>query len=244
MSPRSVLTFLALLLTVLAFAPASASAQAPSDEQNNPYYDDGTGGWDDDDNYDEDWGDDGRSDNGGYDDNDYVPSVQPQQPAPAPYEPEVPYEPVLPTTNETIVKGKVAKLRTDGKAAIPRGAPKRVRNLIRAANQIVGKKYKWGGGHAKLVDTGYDCSGSVSYALIKAGFQRSPVVSGTFARMYAAGAGKYVSIYANKGHVYMEVAGLRLDTSATGDPRGNKGVRWRPVIGKRSGFKARHPVGL
>src|SRR3954452_25461219 len=105
-------------------------------------------------------------------------------------------------------------LRTDGKAAIPRGAPARVRAMIAAANQIVGKPYKWGGGHAKLVDSGYDCSGTVSYALIGSGVLVGPMVSGQFATWSTAGAGRWVTVYANKGHVYLEVAGLRLDTSA------------------------------
>lgn len=148
------------------------------------------------------------------------------------------------TTTLTMVKGKVAKLRTDGLAAVPRDAPAAVRAIIRAANTIVGKPYKWGGGHARLRDTGYDCSGAVSYALIQAGQLGTVMVSGDLAKTFAAGAGRYVSVYANKGHVYMEVAGLRFDTSPVGDPGGRDGVRWRPVIGRRPGFHARHPVGL
>lgn len=142
------------------------------------------------------------------------------------------------------VAGRVAKLRYDGRAAIPVGAPKRVRQIIRMANRLVGKPYKWGGGHAGLGDTGYDCSGAVSFALIKAGLQRSSMVSGRFARSYAAGAGRYVTIYAHSKHVYMEVAGLRFDTSPYGDPRGHRGVHWRPVVGARRGFRVRHPAGL
>ena len=153
--------------------------------------------------------------------------------------------PALPTVPVTkMVPGKVARLRTDGKAAIPRAAPKRVQALIAAANHIVGKPYLWGGGHAKIADAGYDCSGAVSYALIGAGLLASPMVSGTLAKWDAAGSGKWLAIYANKGHVYLEVAGLRLDTSAVGDPGGRSGVRWRPVIGRRTGFHARHVVGL
>jgi hypothetical protein len=135
-------------------------------------------------------------------------------------------------------------LRADGRAAIPRGAPRRVRAVIAAANQIVGKPYKWGGGHGRLVDSGYDCSGAVSYALIRAGLLRGVLVSGGLAHVHRAGAGRWVSIYANDGHVYLEVAGLRLDTSPVGDPTGRHGVRWRPVIGRRPGFRARHPGGL
>jgi hypothetical protein len=70
------------------------------------------------------------------------------------------------------------------------------------------------------------------------------MVSGSFARWGSAGTGRWTTIYANAGHVYMEVAGLRLDTSAVGDPGGRNGVRWRPLIGKRRGFHVRHVTGL
>jgi cell wall-associated NlpC family hydrolase len=87
--------------------------------------------------------------------------------------------PALPTIPVTkMVPGKVALLRTDGKAAIPRAAPKRIQALIAAANHIIGKPYLWGGGHAKIADAGYDCSGAVSYALIGAQLRRGPLASG------------------------------------------------------------------
>jgi cell wall-associated NlpC family hydrolase len=154
------------------------------------------------------------------------------------------HAPELPLTNKTAVPGRSAMLRKNGKAAIPRSAPKRVQAIISAANRIIGKPYKWGGGHGRLADSGYDCSGSVSYALIRGGQLGYPMVSGSFARWGLRGAGRYVTIYANRGHVYMEVAGLRLDTSAVGDARGKHGVRWRPVIGRRVGFAVRHVPGL
>ena len=135
-------------------------------------------------------------------------------------------------------------LRRNGLAAIPRGAPHAVKAILAAANKIIGKPYKWGGGHGRLFDSGYDCSGSVSYALIRAGLLPYPMVSGTFAHWAVKGAGRYVTIYANKSHVYMEVAGLRLDTSGVGDYRGKSGVRWRPPIGKRFSFAVRHIAGL
>ena len=135
-------------------------------------------------------------------------------------------------------------IRRNGLAAIPTGAPAAVRAILSAANQIIGKPYKWGGGHGRLFDSGYDCSGSVSFALIRAGLLGYPMVSGSLAHWGAKGAGNYVSIYANAGHVYMEVAGLRLDTSSVGDPGGESGVRWRPPIGKRFGFAVRHVAGL
>lgn len=158
--------------------------------------------------------------------------------------PPVPEAPQVPVVRTATVPGKTARMRTDGKAAIPRGAPKRVRTIIAAINRIAGKPYKWGGGHARLIDSGYDCSGAVSYGLIGAGLLRAPQVSGTLARYGASGRGRWVTVYANKGHVYMEVAGLRVDTSPVGDVRARKGVRWRPVIGRRSGFAVRHPTGL
>jgi hypothetical protein len=150
----------------------------------------------------------------------------------------------LPPVSTTYVAGKVARLRTDGKAAIPRGAPKRVRALIRQYNRIVGKRYVWGGGHAVVEDKGYDCSGAVGYGLIRTGMLGSTLVSGSFARWAAAGPGRWMTIYANRTHVYTEIAGLRLDTSPYGDVTAASGVRWRPLVGQRTGFKVRHPVGL
>jgi hypothetical protein len=152
--------------------------------------------------------------------------------------------PELPVSKTPTVAGKTAMIRRNGLAAIPKGAPSRVREIISAANTIIGKPYKWGGGHGRLFDSGYDCSGSVSYALIRAGLLGYPMVSGTLARWGTNGEGKYVTIYANKSHVYMEVAGLRLDTSSVGDSSGKSGVRWRPPIGKRFGFAVRHVSGL
>jgi cell wall-associated NlpC family hydrolase len=152
--------------------------------------------------------------------------------------------PELPVSKTPTVSGTTAMIRRNGLAAIPTRAPAQVRAIISAANQIIGKPYKWGGGHGRLFDSGYDCSGSVSYALIRAGLLAYPMVSGTLARWGAKGVGAYVTIYANKSHVYMEVAGLRLDTSSVGDSSGQNGVRWRPPIGKRFGFAVRHVSGL
>ena len=178
-----------------------------------------------------------------------APPVTPEQdapfqptPAPRPVQPAAPVAPTLVTT--ATVPGKVAQMRSDGKAAIPRGAPQRVRAMIAAANQIVGKPYKWGGGHAKLIDRGYDCSGAVSYSLRGGGLLAGSMVSGSLARWAAHGDGRWMTVYANNGHVYMEIAGLRFDTSPVGDPTGRMGVRWRPAIGRRPGFHARHVAGL
>src|SRR3954452_7290367 len=152
--------------------------------------------------------------------------------------------PELPVANTPTVSGKTAMIRRNGLAAVPKGAPARVRAIIGAANTIIGTPYKWGGGHGRLFDSGYDCSGSVSYALIRAGLLGTPMVSGTLAHWGAKGNGSYVTIFANRSHVYMEVAGLRLDTSSVGDRGGKSGVRWRPPIGKRFGFAVRHISGL
>jgi cell wall-associated NlpC family hydrolase len=152
--------------------------------------------------------------------------------------------PSLPISKRPTVAGKTAMIRRNGLAAIPKGAPARVRALISAANQIIGKPYKWGGGHGRLFDSGYDCSGSVSYALIRSGMLGYPMVSGSLAHWGARGKGRFVTLYANRSHVYMEVAGLRLDTSSVGDRGGKSGVRWRPPIGKRFGFAVRHVSGL
>jgi cell wall-associated NlpC family hydrolase len=149
----------------------------------------------------------------------------------------------VPSSRRT-VPGRVARLRTDGRAAIPRSAPATVKRAIAAANIIIGKPYKWGGGHARLVDNGYDCSGAVGYSLIRSGLLGGSMTSGMLARWARAGDGRWISVYANRGHVYMEIAGLRLDTSRVGDPAGRSGVRWRPVIGRRTGFHARHPAGF
>ena len=221
-----------LLLALLALLLAAAPATARNHSGNEP-----PPGWDGD----------------GWDYGDSAPAPSPAPhpkpdpapapaPAPAPPSPEPAPDPELVTT--PTVSGSIARLRADGKAAIPRRAPRSVRAIIAAANRIVGRPYKWGGGHARLEDRGYDCSGTVSYPLIKAGLLSSPLVSGTFARWGTKGTGRWVSIYANAGHVYMEVAGLRLDTSRLADPRGGSGPRWRPAIGHRPGFRTRHIAGL
>ena len=155
-------------------------------------------------------------------------------------EPELP-----PLVKGRAVTGKVARMRADGRAAVPLGAPVRVRRLVSALNEIVGKPYKWGGGHGALFDRGYDCSGAVSYGLRRTGLLGYALTSGGFARWASGGKGRWVTIYANSGHAYLEVAGLRLDTSSVGDfADGRDGVRWRPAIGQRRGFRARHVAGL
>lgn len=144
--------------------------------------------------------------------------------------------------------GQVAKLLPSGYASIPAEAPPEVQAMIAKANEIVGKRYVYGGGHDRWWGTrgkGYDCSGTVSYALHGAdGILDDPLDSGSFMRWGRAGAGTWVTVYTNPGHAFAVIAGLRLDTSAAGDPSGAKGPRWRPVLRSTRGFKARHPDGL
>ena len=146
--------------------------------------------------------------------------------------------------DQPTVPGTEAKI-VNGLAAAPEAAPDAIKQAIWAANRIIGRPYRYGGGHARgFVDRGYDCSGTVSVALHGADLLDSPLDSGSFMRWGAAGAGQWITVYTNPGHAYAIIAGLRLDTSAAGDPSGLKGPRWRPVLRSSRGFKARHPVGL
>jgi len=126
------------------------------------------------------------------------------------------------------------------RAIPPLDAPAAVRRVIAAANQIRHTPYVWGGGHRSWWSHGYDCSGSVSYALHGAGWLRSPLVSGSFMRWGAPGPGRWITIYANGSHVYAEIAGLRWDTS--GNARGT-GPRWHTSPSYPAGFAVRHPIG-
>ena len=148
-------------------------------------------------------------------------------------------DPIVPLT----VPGAVAQV-VDGKAYAPAEAPEPVKQLIWAANAIVGMPYHYGGGHGSFTDSGYDCSGTVSFALHGADLLRRPRDSSSFLRYGQAGPGQWVSIYTRSSHVYLTVAGIRLDTSAADDPSGAKGARWRPVRPSDAGFKVRHPDGL
>jgi hypothetical protein len=134
----------------------------------------------------------------------------------------------------------------NGKAVAPANAPDKVKKVIAAANKIVTKSYRYGGGHAKFNDSAYDCSGAVSYALHGADLIDEPMDSSGFMGWARSGSGKWITVYANSGHAFMMVAGLRFDTGyrdSWGEKHGAKpgsGPRW----GKKrttSGFVARHP---
>jgi hypothetical protein len=133
----------------------------------------------------------------------------------------------------------------NGYAIAPPDAPPEVRAAITAANRIVGKPYKYGGGHARVEDSGYDCSGTVSYALMGAGLLRAPLDSSGFMRWGRPGKGRWITVYTNPGHAYVVIAGLRLDTSAAGERRNTgRGPRWRTTARVAQGFTARHPKGF
>jgi peptidoglycan hydrolase CwlO-like protein len=129
---------------------------------------------------------------------------------------------------------------TGGMVQAPPGAPEAVKEIIAAGNAIATLPYIYGGGHASFHADGYDCSGSVSYALAAAGLVTSPMVSGDFEDWGDPGPGRWVTIYANAGHVWMEVAGWRFDTVALAED----GTRWAQGGGEFSGFVVRHPPGL
>jgi len=128
----------------------------------------------------------------------------------------------------------------NGVALPPLDAPEAVKQIIEAGNGIARTPYKWGGGHGKWQDTGYDCSGSVSFALAAAGLLSGPLASGPLMSWGEPGKGKWVTIWANNGHVFLEVAGVRFDTSA----QRVTGSRWINEMRSTEGFVARHPAGL
>jgi len=136
--------------------------------------------------------------------------------------------------------GSRATLGSDGLAIAPASAPAAVKAVIAAGNKIAKKPYIYGGGHGKWEDAGYDCSGSVSYALYGAGLLKASMASGGFMTWAEPGAGTWITTYSNPGHMYMVVAGLRFDTSG----RSSKGTRWQTEPRTTSGYSIRHPRGL
>jgi hypothetical protein len=128
----------------------------------------------------------------------------------------------------------------NGIALPPLEAPEAVRQMIEAGNVIARSPYKWGGGHGKWQDDGYDCSGSVSFVLASAGYLDSPLASGPLMTWGEPGPGKWVTIYSHEGHVWMVVAGIRFDTSGARET----GSRWQNDMRSTAGFVVRHPPGL
>lgn len=155
-----------------------------------------------------------------------------------------------------------ATLLPSGQAIAPTDAPPGVKAVIEAANAIATTPYVYGGGHnAKFRGPGYDCSGSLSYALHGGGLLDSPLDSGSFMKWGEPGEGDWITIYTNPGHAYMVVAGLRFDTSmrtpiagdATKSTKSTKtrrtrarvqSTRWSTQMRSSDGYKVRHPVGF
>lgn len=134
----------------------------------------------------------------------------------------------------------VATIDADGRAVAPASAPKAVRQIIAAGNRIAATPYVYGGGHGSFTASGYDCSGSVSYALHAAGLLGIPLDSGGLMSFGSPGRGDWVTVRANASHAYLIVAGVRFDTSGAE----RRGSRWTPSLSSASGFTGRHPKGL
>jgi hypothetical protein len=136
--------------------------------------------------------------------------------------------------------GRTAMIK-DGVAYAPRSAPLAVKKAIAAGNRLQSKPYKWGGGHAKHHDSGYDCSGTVSYVLREAGLLNGSMPSSGYFKYGKKGEGDWITIYIRSGHVFMTVAGLRLDTGWGAD---RSGPRWHTRTRPGKGHVMRHPAGL
>lgn len=121
------------------------------------------------------------------------------------------------------------------------GLPAPVLRAVQAGNEIAGKPYRYGGGHRSFADSGYDCSGAVSYVLHAAGHLSAPTTSKALRRFGRSGEGQHLTVYARRGHAFIVVAGLRFDTGYHGQGRG---PHWTTASRPLSGFKARHPSGL
>jgi hypothetical protein len=144
---------------------------------------------------------------------------------------------------QLLVPGAVARF-VGGLAAAPMSAPASVQAIVWSGNQIIGLPYIFGGGHASFTSPGYDCSGTVSFALHGGSLLTTPMDSSEFMHWGGHGIGQWVTVFSNPEHAYMTIAGLRLDTSAADDPSNQQGPRWRPLRPGNGGFKVRHPVGL
>jgi hypothetical protein len=153
-------------------------------------------------------------------------------------------QPALPFPRPT-VPGAVARI-IHGVAYAPANAPLAVQQAIWAGDRIRLKPYRVGGGHGVWNDSAYDCSGSVSYVLHAAGLLKVSEDSGQMMSWGAHGIGQWMTVYTNPGHAFIEIAGIRLDTSAEQDPNppSGTGPRWRPLMTSTAGYMARHPRGF
>jgi hypothetical protein len=155
--------------------------------------------------------------------------------------------PATPTSTAAhpIVDGVEAKI-IRGVAYAPSLAPIQVQRAIWAGNKIRLEPYRVGGGHGVWNDTAYDCSGSVSFVLHAAGLLSVSMDSSEFESWGKHGLGQWITVYTNPAHAFVEIAGIRLDTSAEGDPNppSGTGPRWRPLLNDTGGFQQRHPASL
>jgi hypothetical protein len=142
-----------------------------------------------------------------------------------------------------MVPGGIAKILPDGYAAAPHNAPVAVQEAIWAANRLIGFPYVYGGGHGSFYADGYDCSGTVSFALHGGNLLTAPMDSSEFYAFGEGGRGRWITVYTNPGHAFLEIAGIRLDTSTAGQIAGESGPRWRPLLADTSSYEARHPAG-
>jgi hypothetical protein len=149
------------------------------------------------------------------------------------------------TASHPIVRGWRARI-IHGLAYAPSYAPTQVQRAIWAGDRIRHKPYCYAGGHGNWNDSCYDCSGTVSFVLHAAGLLGTPMDSSDFMSWGRPGRGKWITVYTNPGHAFVQIAGIRLDTSAEGDPNPppGSGPRWRPLLQDTSGFEARHPAGF
>jgi len=157
----------------------------------------------------------------------------------------VPPPPGPSSPTQPMVTGFTAKI-IHGLAYAPSYAPMAVKRAIWAGDRIRHKPYIFGGGHGAWAAAGYDCSGSVSYVLHAAGLLTTSMDSSGFESWGQSGLGQWITVYTNPGHAFVQIAGIRFDTSSLDDPNPppGSGPRWRPVVKDPQGFQARHPAGL
>ena len=152
-------------------------------------------------------------------------------------------EPGKPPAVNDAIQGSSRIQLVGRKAIAPADAPPAALRAVEAGNILQTKGYKYGGGRDRLEDSGYDCSGSVSYVLIKAGLLKEPMTSRSFASYGEPGPGRWITVYATPGHAFMTVCGLRLDTGGRGGA-GEQGPRWNIYPRLGTGYTLRHPPGL
>jgi len=152
------------------------------------------------------------------------------------------YGAIFPESGPTIASSRAAL--QNGIALAPADAPLAVKRAIWAANQLRSKPYRYGGGHGSFRDSGYDCSGTVSYALGGAGLIASPLSSSDFRSYGQRGQGRWITVYSRNGHTFAVIAGLRLDTTPGDSSSYRWAPRWQTTPRGPGGFEARHPFGL